>query len=150
MIGFGSGPYGKTYRVPGVLHVTTRFLHVSFFPFVPRSSWVLLHEDVRSGPDAEGYELPSLQWRSVVLAWVRASFVVVGLVAALVLTTQVLLDRPPAVLLHAASVLIGAALGYWCSYRFDRPDLASFAVTLRQARLPADLIQRVVGQLNAG
>jgi hypothetical protein len=143
MIAFGSGPYGKTYRVPGVLHVTTRFLHVSFFPFVPRSSWVVLHKNVRSGPEGKGYELPSLQWRSVWLAWLRASLFVAGLVTGLVLTTQVLLDRPPAVLALTATVLTAVGLGYWCSYRLDRPDFVRLVTVLKGARLPADLVAHV-------
>lgn len=139
MIVFGSQLYGRTYRVPGAFHVSTRFIHVMFFPFVPRSSWlVAARERGGSAGDDVAYALP-LQWRSVVLAWIRATLILSALATALVLCTQVLLDRSSEILTPTIVVLMTVSVAFWCSYRFDRPSAAQLADLLQSPGVPPEL-----------
>lgn len=136
MIAFGSRLYGKTFRSPGRLHVSTRFLHVNFFPFVPRSSWVILGEELRNGTRIDAYQLESIVWRSVFLAWCRAALVVFALLAILAFSTQVLLERPSSDIAATGGVLLGIALAYWCTYQFDSTDEAQIVDLCLQSGLP--------------
>lgn len=141
MIVFGSQSYGRTHRVPRAFHVSTRFLHVMFFPLVPRSSWVVLEKERRLSPEEDvAYALPRIEWRSVMLAWIRAALVLIALVAAVVLCTQILLDREPTVVARTAAVLAIVGAAFWCSYRLDRPSPASLAPLLREAGVPPELV----------
>lgn len=140
MIGFGSQLYGRTYRVRDGFHVSTRFLHVMFFPFVPRSSWLVPAEGRRDslGRDV-AYALPRIEWRSVVLAWIRATLTLAALVTTLVLCTQVLLDRPLETFARTGAVLLAVGAAFWCSYRFDRPSAAALAELLQSPGIPREL-----------
>jgi len=71
MIG-GSDYFGKCDQVPGECHVVTRFLHVCWFPFVPRDSWIILERESASG---RRQSIPiARNWRSIRWAWFRAVF----------------------------------------------------------------------------
>ncbi|MBI2393911.1 MAG: hypothetical protein HYV09_30345 [Deltaproteobacteria bacterium] len=78
MIVFGTRRFGAVERVPGAVHVATVFVHVMFLPIVPLQSQVVIdggeHED-------RAMVLDSLRWKSVVVAWLRASLVLLALLA---------------------------------------------------------------------
>lgn len=65
---------GKCDRVPGLFHVKTRFLHINWFPLVPRDSYLIMEQ----GGGREGVRIP-MSFRSVLLAWVRAILVVTSI-----------------------------------------------------------------------
>ena len=70
MIVFGDQYYGKVDVVPGLCYVKTRFLHIWWFPLVPRESILFCDPSLGLG-DMVGVRIP-LRWKSVFLAWVRA------------------------------------------------------------------------------
>lgn len=144
IIAFGSRLYGKTFRVPGGLHVSTRFIHVSFFPFVPRSSWIILHKDHPAAIDGGAYQLDGILWRSAGLAWLRGALVTLVLLVVLVFSTQLLLDRPVSTLALTGGIFLAAILAYWCTYLFDHTDEAKLASLLHSSSLPSTLLPRKV------
>jgi len=151
MIIYGSACFGKTHKVSGVLWVKTRFLHVMFFPFVPRSSWVFVSKSAQKslGLAPEPIQLPGIQWRSVFLAWMRASALVVSVVAALVGTIRYSTDMPPERLLlpfvyFAASVAFSIA-----SYRLGRVTHEQLEKLLKDSEVPHALVKQAAAQLDA-
>ena len=120
---YGARLYGRTTRIPGVLFVSTRFIHVMFFPFVPRSSWVLVTKEAaeRVGIYPGIRQLSSINWRSVLFAWVRASLVLALSIGMIVFATQLLLHRAIGTLSQTGSVLLALMGAYWLSYRTDQP-----------------------------
>jgi hypothetical protein len=142
MIVFGAYDFGQTRRVPGVLSVRTRFLHVMFFPIVPRSSWVIPHPKARESMNLEeAYRLEGLNWRSVLLAWIRAPLVLLLLVSTVVIATQILLDRALSDMLPALTTFVFGLLVFILSYALDRADPDELVGTLNQAGLPPALVE---------
>jgi hypothetical protein len=62
--------YGKVDHVPGLFYVKTRFLHIWWFPFVPRESWLFMDEAPVWG-GRRGVRI-AFRWKSVWVAWIRA------------------------------------------------------------------------------
>lgn len=92
---YGKRLFGRTDQVPGRFHVATRFFHVWYFPFFPLDSWCVV--DPKAGLTADSaagdsIKLPSLRWRSVLLAWARAlmvpTFWILAVVAAAGIGTE--------------------------------------------------------------
>lgn len=71
-IALGTRLYGKVDRVPGLLHVATRFFYFQYIPLVPLES-VIVREDLRKAED-KGVAL-RLNGKSVLFAWLRAGLV---------------------------------------------------------------------------
>ena len=110
---FGDDYYGKVDWVPGLFYVRTRFLHVWWFPLIPRESYLFLEQ-----PDAAGnpVALPiPLRWQSVWFAWLRAC-VALLIVFFLFAGTAIWEDPYQSAKAHgivmAVTWLIAAALGY--------------------------------------
>jgi len=146
---FGSHYVGKTERVPRTLWVSTRFLHVMFFPFVPRSSWLFIHAGTRVdlGIETEAFPIP-LQPRSLLLAWLRAVFGAALLVTALVSVTKYMLDRPFGDQLVAAIVTLIPLAGLVATYVLDRPSPARVRALLTAAGAPETLVTRAMQKLS--
>lgn len=151
IVAYGSHYVGKTERIPGVLWVSTRFLHVMFFPFVPRDSWLFVDKATRADLDLQVDALPiPLQARSVALAWLRALLVLVLLVASLVSVTKYLLDRPLGDQLVASLFVVVPAAALVASSVLDRPTPERVHRLLMAAGAPPALMARAKGQLGQG
>jgi hypothetical protein len=132
--------------------VSTRFLHIMFFPFVPQSSWLEPNRDLDpSFGKRVAFPLPRIVWRSVLLAWIRGILVFAALIASLVLSVQVSLGRTPDSLLATVSVLVLCAVTYFCSYRFDHASVEEILEVLQASGMPPqvmaaarDRVQRLV------
>lgn len=145
MIVFGTRRFGAVERVPGVVHVATVFVHVMFLPIVPLQSHVVVdggeHED-------RAMLLDSIRWKSVFVAWLRASLIVgalLGFAAAVGLQQQfseardlaraLSLEEDVAMIVFAA---VGAALA------------VAFAITYPLTRANADQERELRRLSNAG
>jgi hypothetical protein len=62
MFRFGDSYFGKVDWVPGLFYVRTRFLHIWFFPFVPRQSYLFFDEP--PGGSYLGVRIP-LRWTTM-------------------------------------------------------------------------------------
>lgn len=115
----GDDYYGKVDHVPGLFFVKTRFLHVWWFPLVPRDSHLILDDDSR-----RGVSIP-LRWKSVWVAWARAvTLVVATYLLALGTSLPFLAPTPP-----SRRVLVAAAL-----YGLALPFLGLYLLTSRSRR----------------
>lgn len=74
MIVFGDEYYATVDWVPGLFYVRTRFLHIWYFPIVPRESYLFLDEDLPAD-SLQGCQIP-MSFKSICLAWFRAGLVV--------------------------------------------------------------------------
>jgi len=139
--GYGARLYGRTLRVPDTLFVSTRFLHAWLFPLVPRSSWVTLNEDVAAqfGLEPGPHQLSQISWRSVLLTLLRTSFSFLLFFAAIVISTQVLLDRSIEAMAPTALVLVAVPTCFWLTYRLDRPTPQQLEVLMKD--LPEELVR---------
>src|SRR5262249_17721267 len=72
---FGDNYFGKTDHVPGLFLVRTRFLHIWFFPLVPRESYLFFDE--QPADHHWGVRIP-FHWKSVLLCWMRSLVVVLA------------------------------------------------------------------------
>jgi len=72
---WGQRMYGRVDRFAGS-HVATRFFHLYYVPLIPLSSWLVLEEQTEG--NFIGLQLP-LQWRSVLLAWLRVAAVLAAI-----------------------------------------------------------------------
>lgn len=77
----GTGEYGKTDHLPGLMYVKTRFFHIWWLPLIPLYS--MLYRDDDSGEPI--MEL-GFHFKSILSAWIRtiAGFVIVVLVVRVV------------------------------------------------------------------
>jgi len=76
---YGSRLFGKVDAVPGLGHVATKFGHLNYLPLIPLEGWLVMSE---GGEGWRGLSIP-LSGKSVLVAWARAAFVLVGGFAAL-------------------------------------------------------------------
>lgn len=79
MLIWGTLCCGKTDRVPGLFHVTTRFWHFWFIPLIPVGT-VLVLEDQGEG---RGIEIP-FSGKSLLLGWLRGATLIAGIVLTLI------------------------------------------------------------------
>jgi hypothetical protein len=119
----GDNYYGKVDHVPGLFYVKTRFLHVWWFPFVPRESYLFFDEKPGWG-GLRGVKIP-LRWKSVCTAWIRACSLFGCfwlLLAGGILLTRDRVEAP----LVAAATLCGLALicavANWLTHQWTRAD----------------------------
>src|ERR1051325_3264356 len=75
MFVFGDDYFGRVDSVPGLFSVKTRFLHIWWFPLIPRESYVFLDGDQTPGRH-NGVRVP-LRWKSVFFAWLQTSSLIV-------------------------------------------------------------------------
>lgn len=75
MVMFGSRLYGKVDEIPGLGYVATKFGHINFVPLIPLEGWLVTAEE---GNGWRGQAI-SMSGKSVLVAWARMLFIVVGL-----------------------------------------------------------------------
>ncbi|MBN9683210.1 MULTISPECIES: hypothetical protein [unclassified Corallococcus] len=79
MVIFGSRLYGKVDEIPGVGYVATKFGHINFVPLIPLEGWLVVAEE---GNGWRGSAI-SMSGKSVLVAWARLLFIVVGIISLL-------------------------------------------------------------------
>ncbi|WP_375741821.1 hypothetical protein NR800_19325 [Corallococcus interemptor] len=79
MVIFGSRLYGKVDEIPGVGYVATKFGHINFVPLIPLEGWLVVAEE---GNGWRGTAI-SMSGKSVLTAWARLLFLVVGIISLL-------------------------------------------------------------------
>ncbi|QAT87459.1 MAG: hypothetical protein EOO72_07010 [Myxococcaceae bacterium] len=75
MVMFGSRLYGKVDEIPGLGYVATKFGHINFVPLIPLEGWLVTAEE---GNGWRGQAI-AMSGKSVLVAWARMLFIVVGL-----------------------------------------------------------------------
>ncbi|MGE6760743.1 hypothetical protein D7X55_15375 [Corallococcus sp. AB049A] len=75
MVIFGSRLFGKCDAIPGLGYVATKFGHINFVPLIPLEGWLVVAEE---GNGWRGQAI-SMSGKSVLTAWARFLFIVVGL-----------------------------------------------------------------------
>jgi hypothetical protein len=68
----GDHYFGRVDHVPAMFYIETRFLHIYYFPFVPRESYLFIDQKPIYG-ERKGIRIP-ICWKSVLIAWTRACF----------------------------------------------------------------------------
>lgn len=81
-IHIGVSLYGKVDQVPGLLHVATQFIHLSFIPVVPKQSYVVL-AGTEKGDKFEGCPI-GFSGKSILFAWLRCFLLIGGIVAGVI------------------------------------------------------------------
>ncbi|MFB1484735.1 hypothetical protein [Corallococcus sp. RDP092CA] len=74
MVIFGSRLFGKCDAIPGLGYVATKFGHINFVPLIPLEGWLVVAEE---GNGWRGQAI-SMSGKSVLTAWARLLFIVVG------------------------------------------------------------------------
>jgi hypothetical protein len=145
--GYGARLFGRTLHIPGVLFVETRFLHAWLFPLVPRSSWVTLNEEVAAqyGLGTGPYKLTSMNWRSVVLTFLRTTLIAALFIGLIVISTQVLLERSFLAMAPTVLALVVIPTLFWFTYRLDRPTHGQLQVLTKD--LPEDLVRYAASRI---
>ena len=130
---YGKRMYGKVDQVAGAFYVVTVFLHVSFFPFVPRESWLILDGSDREGllgSSGKGMRIP-LSGKSVLCAWIRSLLLLVGgfvLVAVGPIFVEAVQQGRRALEFGLVPAAVVCGIGVFCivlfflSYRFSSPS----------------------------
>lgn len=75
----GVSLYGKVDQVPGLFHVATQFIHVSFVPLIPKQSYVVMY-GTEKGDKFEGCPI-GFNTKSILFAWLRCFLLLGGIVA---------------------------------------------------------------------
>lgn len=79
MVIFGSRLFGKCDAIPGLGYVATKFGHINFVPLIPLEGWLVVAEE---GNGWRGQAI-SMSGKSVLTAWARFLFIVVGIISLL-------------------------------------------------------------------
>jgi hypothetical protein len=105
LVAFGTWWFGETDAVEGLGAVRTRFFHVMAIPLVPRDSlWVTRASwSFRGGAVIEGKPIP-LQWKSVILGYLRGWGTAAALVGVLLAR-----DHPDVRTAYVGVAIVGAA-----------------------------------------
>ncbi|WP_223636681.1 hypothetical protein [Corallococcus sp. EGB] len=77
MVIYGSRLFGKCDAIPGLGFVATKFGHINFVPLIPLEGWLVVAEE---GNGWRGQAI-SMSGKSVLTAWARLLFIVVGLIS---------------------------------------------------------------------
>jgi hypothetical protein len=138
----GYGMYAKVDRVPGLFHVATRFLHLYWMPVVPLQSYLVPEAGrarVSFKPAAVG-----INWKSVLLAWIRVVLVVGGCALFPLFLAAALQELPPNVRPALAPVVVGlpflslALLAWSYRTRWTTPERALLLASI--AGIPPEAV----------
>lgn len=77
---WGTRLYGRVDDMPGGPHVATRFGHFWYIPLIPMNSSLIIAKD---GKQYHHLPIP-ISFKSILLAWIQAGLVIVGIVASVV------------------------------------------------------------------
>jgi hypothetical protein len=124
---FGTQLYGKVDHVPGLFYVSTRFAHLNYVPLAPTASYLIM-DGTESGGNFRGVKI-GLSGKSVILAYLRATMFVGGLVLAGFGIAEVNSDPPLGAMLIVLGLLMIPLFVF--SYRLTRPG-ATRALRLAQ------------------
>jgi hypothetical protein len=126
---YGTRLYGEADQVPGVFAVRTRFAHLNYLPLFPTKSFLMFGED-------RGVELPSVQWNSALMGWLRAALVIAC--GGLAIAAMVGSSEGGATV--AVRLLMAGACGFafWFSYRYTRANKERALELCQLAGLPPE------------
>jgi hypothetical protein len=78
---YGTRLYGRVEKMSSGFYIATHFAHFNFLPLFPIRSWMV---EIEGGGAWVGVKLP-LQWRSILVTYLRGWGLVVGVIATVVL-----------------------------------------------------------------
>ncbi|HZS45179.1 MAG TPA: hypothetical protein VFC63_08775 [Blastocatellia bacterium] len=146
IIVWGKRLYGRIDRVPGVMYVATTFGHLYYFPSIPLESYIVVEPQQRG--EKPRYIPIQRDIKSVVYAYLRSVFSVVGFLLALYGGVKILLDgatygTPTSdLMIDGCFALLGIAflVGAWVSVRMSVADQRRAFELAKLAQVPLELV----------
>lgn len=124
----GDDYWGKVDWVPGMFFVKTRFLHIWWFPLVPRESYLFFDDQPPMEPP-RAVRIP-MRWKSVLLAWWQAFALVWVLIllfaggALLAVEDRGIKIHPIILALICWGIAFTFVFFYWLSCQWMSPSLS--------------------------
>ena len=141
----GDDYWGKVDWLPGLFYVKTRFLHIWWFPLVPRGS-VLFYDENPAPEEPRGVRIP-MRWKSVWLAWLQSWLLVsivlfvAGGISLLVLGFQEGKMRAFIAATVSWTLFFLACFLYWWSCRWTAPSLSRALELGKILAIPQETIE---------
>jgi hypothetical protein len=142
---FGDDYFGRVDSVPGLFCVKTRFLHIWWFPLVPRESYLFLDQE-SAGRGFDGIRVP-LRWKSVWFAWLQASSLVAIMLflfgggTLFTVESKGVIIHPIILGLIAWLIAFGFGYLYWLTCRHSTASVVRARALMLLAGLPEEELE---------
>jgi hypothetical protein len=145
MLVFGDDYWGKVDWVPGLFYIKTRFLHIWWFPLVPRQSILFLDENPPP-KSPRGVAVP-LRWKSVGLTWLHMFLLLimvicfVGSFGLFSIESKNAPIHPFFMVAVAWSLVFLSGFSYWWSCRWMSPTREKALELGKLLGIPAETVE---------
>src|SRR5262245_12881156 len=143
----GETLYGKVDQVPGLLHVATPFMHLQFFPLIPKGqSFIVLEKPI---PGLRRRVPIRQSLKSIWIAWARPMLMIVALISLAIGLSELL--QPKIDWAFALKFLVPGILCvllFLFTYRLTRASCDRAIELAKLAGIPREEIVEALGRMD--